>query len=48
LPNSYIAFSGGKMSGGGDNVFAAKIAGQAERYEGKGLIFMPSVVILFC
>jgi len=48
LPNSYIAFSGGKMSGGGDNVFAAKIAEQAERYEGKGLIFMPSVVILFC
>ena len=36
------------MSGGGDNVFAAKIAEQAERYEGKWLIFIPSVAILFC
>ena len=44
---SYIAFSGGKMSGGGDNVFSAKIAEQAERYEGKGVVFMPSVAILF-
>ena len=52
LPHSfrgpYIAFSGGKMSGGGDNVFAAKIAEQAERYEGKGVVFMPSAAILFC
>lgn len=35
------------MSGGGDNVFAAKIAEQAERYEGKVVVFMPSVAILF-
>ena len=35
------------MSGGGDNVFSAKIAEQAERYEGKGVVFMPSVAILF-
>jgi len=27
------------MSSGGDNVFAAKIAEQAERYEGKGVVF---------
>lgn len=27
------------MSGGGDNVFLAKIAEQAERYEGKGVVF---------
>ena len=36
------------MSGGGDNVFVAKIAEQAERYEGKGMVFIPSVAILFC
>lgn len=45
---SYTAFSGGKMSGGGDNVFVAKIAEQAERYEGKGMVFIPSVAILLC
>ena len=35
------------MSGGGDNVFAAKIAEQAERYEGKGVVLCRQLPFCF-